>query len=489
MSLNFLKRNKRIPTIFNPKDFQIISVNANNIEVDELIGSKISSVDYKLIDNTGSNTDEMASKSYVDGKINDMKNGVSNSYDTLKEIESYLNDNTTAVNGILTTLNTRATTSALINTNQDVSTLTGRVSTLEQSDTQQASFINQLWTNKQDKSDMTSYYTKTESDNLLNGKVNNSQLTTSNNRITALETSNTQNISDIDILKTDNTSNKSRLTSLETNKSDISYVDNKVLTAIEGLINNSPQALDTLNELASALGNDPNFATTITNNLASKANQTDLTTTNNNLTTLSNNLTNNYLTTSNASSTYQTISGMSSYLTTSSASSIYQTISGMTSYLSTSSASSIYQTISGMSSFFNLSSNNNITGSNTFNNVQTLERICEQITQGGSGTNLSLSYTSIRGIIVYAPSANFTFTLTNLPTTNINCVYTLTFIYSTRFYASSININGTSYTMTAIGGLSNISINSSASRVYQQIQIIFNNSSTPTVSTSVLSLW
>lgn len=44
-----------------------------------------------------------------------------------------------------------------------------------------------------------------------------------------------------------------------------------VATAIANLINAAPGALDTLNELAAALGNDPNFATTITNALAGKA--------------------------------------------------------------------------------------------------------------------------------------------------------------------------------------------------------------------------
>ena len=44
-----------------------------------------------------------------------------------------------------------------------------------------------------------------------------------------------------------------------------------VQAAITALINTSPAALDTLNELATALGNDPNFATTITNALALKA--------------------------------------------------------------------------------------------------------------------------------------------------------------------------------------------------------------------------
>ncbi|EJE0821556.1 phage tail protein, partial [Escherichia coli] len=43
-----------------------------------------------------------------------------------------------------------------------------------------------------------------------------------------------------------------------------------VKAAVAGLVGSSPEALDTLNELAAALGNDPNFATTITNALAGK---------------------------------------------------------------------------------------------------------------------------------------------------------------------------------------------------------------------------
>ena len=44
------------------------------------------------------------------------------------------------------------------------------------------------------------------------------------------------------------------------------YVD----VSISNLINAAPSALDTLNELATALGNDPNFATTISNQLGTK---------------------------------------------------------------------------------------------------------------------------------------------------------------------------------------------------------------------------
>jgi hypothetical protein len=45
-----------------------------------------------------------------------------------------------------------------------------------------------------------------------------------------------------------------------------------VRTEISNLVNSAPSTLDTLNELAAALGNDANFSTTITNTLAGKAN-------------------------------------------------------------------------------------------------------------------------------------------------------------------------------------------------------------------------
>lgn len=55
------------------------------------------------------------------------------------------------------------------------------------------------------------------------------------------------------------------------------YVD----SAISGLVNGAPEALDTLNELAAALGNDANLSTTLTNaigdKLAKASNLSDLT--------------------------------------------------------------------------------------------------------------------------------------------------------------------------------------------------------------------
>ena len=50
-----------------------------------------------------------------------------------------------------------------------------------------------------------------------------------------------------------------------------SYVDTEVSSAVSGIVDSAPGALDTLNELAAALGDDANFASTVTNNLALKA--------------------------------------------------------------------------------------------------------------------------------------------------------------------------------------------------------------------------
>jgi hypothetical protein len=44
----------------------------------------------------------------------------------------------------------------------------------------------------------------------------------------------------------------------------------QVATAISNLVDSSPAALDTLNELAAALGDDPNFATTVSNSIGTK---------------------------------------------------------------------------------------------------------------------------------------------------------------------------------------------------------------------------
>lgn len=50
-----------------------------------------------------------------------------------------------------------------------------------------------------------------------------------------------------------------------------SYYTGYTDTAVSNLVDSSPATLDTLNELAAALGDDPNFATTVTNSIGTKA--------------------------------------------------------------------------------------------------------------------------------------------------------------------------------------------------------------------------
>lgn len=52
--------------------------------------------------------------------------------------------------------------------------------------------------------------------------------------------------------------------------------DAAITAAIDNLINGAGPALDTLQELSAALGDDPNFATTISSELALKANAADI---------------------------------------------------------------------------------------------------------------------------------------------------------------------------------------------------------------------
>lgn len=51
----------------------------------------------------------------------------------------------------------------------------------------------------------------------------------------------------------------------------------QVAAKVSALVDSAPETLDTLNELAAALGDDPNFATTVTNQIAQKADKTTAT--------------------------------------------------------------------------------------------------------------------------------------------------------------------------------------------------------------------
>ena len=92
---------------------------------------------------------------------------------------------------------------------------------------------------------------KVPSSRTVNGKALTANITLSASDVGALP--NTIQIPSIDGLATE------------------TYVDNKVA----GLVNSAPAALDTLNELAAALGDDPNFATTVANQIGTKVDKVE----------------------------------------------------------------------------------------------------------------------------------------------------------------------------------------------------------------------
>ena len=55
-----------------------------------------------------------------------------------------------------------------------------------------------------------------------------------------------------------------------------SYTDNDWLPVNYFANTDAPETLNTLDKIAAALGNDPNFATTMTNQLGTKANKTEV---------------------------------------------------------------------------------------------------------------------------------------------------------------------------------------------------------------------
>ena len=85
------------------------------------------------------------------------------------------------------------------------------------------------------------------------------------NKLTQLDSSLNSIISSLN-------SSSSLINDLSNNKASITYVND----SISALIDSSPSTLDTLNELATALGNDANFSTTITNSIGLRALDSDV---------------------------------------------------------------------------------------------------------------------------------------------------------------------------------------------------------------------
>ncbi len=66
------------------------------------------------------------------------------------------------------------------------------------------------------------------------------------------------------------------ITDNSTKVANTAFVQSAVDSKVSKLVNSAPETLDTINELANALGDDPNFATTVATQIGTKADRTEL---------------------------------------------------------------------------------------------------------------------------------------------------------------------------------------------------------------------
>ena len=118
------------------------------------------------------------------------------------------------------------------------------------------------------KADASQTYATSEN---LNNAV--TRLSTAESNITSL-TNNKADKTTVSTIQTQVDSNTNAITTKQPkgNYATVEYIDGRVAN----LVNSAPETLDTLNELANALGNDPNFATTVSTQIGQKANKTDV---------------------------------------------------------------------------------------------------------------------------------------------------------------------------------------------------------------------
>ena len=98
-------------------------------------------------------------------------------------------------------------------------------------------------------------------------QANADDITAKKLSVTGASTLSTVNADDITAKKLSVTGASTAPTAPAGNKSKIIANTEFVQNAVSSLVGTAPETLDTLNELASALGNDPNFATTLSNKI------------------------------------------------------------------------------------------------------------------------------------------------------------------------------------------------------------------------------
>ncbi len=489
-----------------------IQTNTNNINT---INSNISSINTSLLNHDTRITNNASDIHDIQTNLTTINASITTNTNNIATNTNNINTNTNNINTLTTGLNSA---------NSNITSNTNSIISLESNKVNISDILTRTLNDRSDIHIASTNYVDLSLDAIKNGVSSNydtlseleTQISTKANDASVLHIANINE--NIDGVKTFLQIPKIGLNNIATT--------NNINDAIANLINSAPSTMDTLGEIATILTTDTNNINTILStmttlsgaqtidglktfttspivpsltqgdNSTKSANTSYVDTGLNNLNT---SISTNYLTTSSASSTYQPLSSMSSYLTASTASSTYQPLSSMSSYLTTSTASSTYQPISSMSSYLTTgftSSNNTFTGSNEFQKDIITNKNVEKYIAGTVSSNaFTIDYsTNTNNIYLISPSSgtNIALTITNLPTTRGTAIYDFSFLINVstyKNYINSLNINGSSITMIAINGLTNITINSSSSLVLQNLNIVMNGATVSYSITSVASIF
>lgn len=429
---------------------------------------------------TSYTNDYQLSKDYTDLKIQQITGIASSSFDTLGEIQGFIETNQTNINTVNTNINTIE--SEITNINNEISTINTEITTINTeitnlgatNSTVDPSVLSQYVLSSDLTTELTNYTLTTD----LTTQLNNYTLTT--DLTTQLATK--LNVSD----GVDLTSNQT-ITGIKTIPNLISTTqpstDNStniattefVKTQINDLIAGAPTTLDNLNEIATVLqANSNNINDLLSNTCSLTTVQTILGDKTFQGNVYVNNQTQGDNSTKSANTSYVDtgLTNLNSAIT-----STYQPISSMSNYVLTSS----------LSSYPNVSNINTWTNNNFFNATTYLSKQAELYGSGGgivgTGNVINIGYNATNSIWSITPTSssnNITLNITNIPTDQTYAIYDFCYIIlvgTYKRYIQYLSVNGTSITMLANGGFSNTSANfdQGATVLIQNIYIQMNN--------------
>ena len=223
---------------------------------------------------------DLANKPDIDGKIETAVNPLTSSIGLLQEKDNELQDNIDELNndidGVTNTVDTHTANEEIHTTQEEKDAWNEHT---ENADIHVTAESKLRWDNKSDFSG--SYNDLLDAPDIVDDNTGVLKFVDNNKNIIMQVGADGVHTTSI-ILDDEVIANKATLDSLDVstiqlNGNDLAtMMDTKVNSKFEELVDSAPGSLDTLNELAAALGDDPNFSVTVLGKIASKADASEL---------------------------------------------------------------------------------------------------------------------------------------------------------------------------------------------------------------------